>query len=82
MKRVIHDLPAGFSLPERIEDDAPNLRIEEGRISVSLYKKVRGQNVRLLRTDAEIDAAKSEKTARRQRAYLCEVELPVGMLMQ
>jgi hypothetical protein len=99
MKRVIHDLPAGFSLPDRIEGEAPTVRIGqapradasavliepreyEGDIWVSAYKKVRGQDVWLLRTDAEIDAAISKIAARRHRAYLWDVELPDGMMVQ
>jgi hypothetical protein len=71
MRRTTHTLPPGFKFPERTQDkywSAVEQCDGSGRISVPLYKKVRGQDAWIKRTPTEIDVALSSKTLRHGRA--------------
>jgi hypothetical protein len=72
-------LAPGFSFPERTEDEHwSTIKIWDGsgRISVPLYRKVRGQDVWIKRTKDELDVALLKATATEQLAYLRKVKLP------
>jgi hypothetical protein len=78
-RRLTHALPAGFTFPEHTEEEhwtTVKRCDESGRISVPMYRKIRGKDVWVKRTEAEIDAALSKATATKQLAYLRKVELP------
>jgi hypothetical protein len=80
--RVEGEAPTVMIGPPQREDASTVLvepREYEGEIRVRAYKKVRGQDVWILRTDAEIDAAISKIAARRHSAYLWDVELGDGL---
>jgi hypothetical protein len=79
LNRLTHALPPGFSLPERTtEKSCCGIKRGDGsgRISVPLYRKIRGQDVWIKRTEAELDAALSKAATTKQLAYLRNVELP------
>jgi hypothetical protein len=75
MRRVTNKL----NLPERIEAEKTTFEIAPTyawEISVPWYRKVRGQDVWIERTEAEIDAYISKAMAAKELDYLRNVELP------
>ena len=79
LNRLTHALPPGFSFPERTTEKSwSEIKRGDGsgRIWVPLYRKIRGQDVWIKRTEAELDAALSKAANTKQRAYLKNVVLP------
>ena len=67
-----------FELPERTADKSwSEIKATDDccRLSVPLYRKMRGQDVWVKRTGAEIKAALAKAAATKQRAYLKSVDL-------
>jgi hypothetical protein len=79
LNRLTHALPPGFRFPERTTEKSwSEIKRGDGsgRIAVPLYRKIRGQDVWIKRTEAELDAALSKAANTKQLAYLRNVELP------
>ncbi len=73
-----HAAPRGFKFPERTKDrvwSEVKRCDDSGRLSVLIYRKVRGQDVWIKRTDAEIEAALSKAAGTAQLAYPRKFEL-------
>jgi len=78
-KWLTHAAPPGFKFPERTKDrvwSEVKRCDDSSRLSVPIYRKVRGQDVWIKRTDAEIKAALSKAAGTAQLAYLRKFELP------
>jgi hypothetical protein len=78
MRRNIHPLPLAFVFPERTGDrrwSTVERCDDSGRISVPLYRKIRGQGVWIKRSETEIEIALSKAASTKQRAYLKKVQL-------
>jgi hypothetical protein len=79
MRRVTNRLPPRSNLPERIEGEKTTFEIAPTYawdIYVPSYRKVRGQDVWIERTEAEIDAYLLKAMAAKELDYLRNVELP------
>lgn len=76
-KWLTHAAPPGFNLPERtrMRIDATVTR-GDGTFWVSIYRKIRGKNLWVKRSNAETDAAFAKAEGAAQLAFLKSVELP------
>jgi hypothetical protein len=77
-KWLTHAAPRGFKLlPERTRR-RPDVKATrgDGTYWVNLYRKIRGKNLWVKRTAAEIDAAFAKTEGIARMAYLRNVELP------